>query len=216
MRITLIATVHAESGRANVAELRAILDRLAPDVIFAEIPSAFHADYLNGSHGTLESAAVVLYRERCPVNVVSVDLDKPGEEFFSNSKDMFKKVARTSPDYRRLVDQNSLDTLEFGFPYLNSDRCAQAWEGIYNEALATVEWIRDTKLRQTYDLWNRTNDDRETGMIENIESYCIRRVPAHGVFLVGAAHRKPIMDKVRKRRVAGEPGVFWDFESALK
>ena len=211
MRITLIATVHAESGRANVAELRAILDRLAPDVIFAEIPSSFLADYLNGSHGTLESSAVVLYRERRPVNVVPVDLDKLGEEFFSNSEDMFKKVARTSSDYRRLVDQNSLDTLELGFPYLISDRCAQAWEGIYNEALATVEWIRDTKLRQTYDLWNQTNDDRETGMIENIESYCIRHVPAHGVFLVGAAHRKPIMEKVRKRQVAGGPGVFWDF-----
>lgn len=216
MRITLIATVHADSGRANVAELRAILDRLAPDVIFAEIPSAFLADYLNGSHGTLESAAVVLYRERRPVNVVPVDLDKPGEEFFSNSEDMFKKVARTSPDYRRLVDQNSLDMLELGFSYLNSDRCAQAWEGIYNEALATVEWIGDTKLRQTYDLWNQTNTDRETGMIENIESYCISHVPAHGVFLLGAAHRKPIMEKVRKRQVAGGPGVFWDFSSALE
>ena len=126
MRLTLIGTVHAESGRANVAELLAILDRLAPDVIFAEIPSAFLADYLNGSNGTLESAAVVLYRERRPVNVVPVDLDKPGDEFFSNCEDMFKKVARTSPDYRRLVDQNRLDTLELGFPYLNSDPCAHA------------------------------------------------------------------------------------------
>ncbi|TXH88379.1 MAG: hypothetical protein E6Q78_12330 [Rhodoferax sp.] len=216
MHITLIATIHAESGRANVAELRAILDRLAPNVIFAEVPSAFLADYLHGSYGTLESAAVALYRERRPVNVVPVDLDKPGEEFFSNTKDMFKKVERTSADYRRLVDQNSLDTLKFGFPYLNSDRCAQAWDGIYNEALASVDWIGDTKLRQTYDLWNQTNDDRETGMIENIESHCIREVPARSVFLVGAAHRKPIIEKVQKRKVAGRPEVFWDFESALK
>lgn len=216
MRITLIATVHAESGRANVAALLAILDRLAPDVIFAEIPPAFLVDYLNGSHRNLESAAVVLYRERHPVNVVPVDLDKPSEEFFSNSEDMFKKVARTSPDYRRLLDQNSLDTLEIGFPYLNSDRCAQAWEGIYNEALATVEWIGDPKLRQTYDLWNQTNGDRETGMIENIESYCIRHLPAHSVFLVGAAHREPIKEKVQKQQVAGGAVVFWDFLSALE
>jgi len=214
MRLTLIGTVHAESGRANVAELRAILDRLAPDVIFAEIPSAFLADYLNGSHGTLESAAVVLYRERRPVNVVPVDLDKPGDEFFSNCEDMFKKVARTSPDYRRLVDQNRLDTLELGFPYLNSDPCARAWEGIYKEARATVEWIGDPKLRQTYDLWNQTNGDRETGMIANIESYCVRHVLARGVFLVGAAHRKPIMEKVRKRQVASGPGVSWDLSGA--
>lgn len=215
MRLTLIATVHVESGRANVEELRKILDRHAPDVIFAEIPSAFLADYLNGSHGTLESAAVVLYRELRPVNVVPVDLDKPGEEFFSNSKDMFKKVDRTSPDYRRLVDQNSQGTQELGFPYLNSDRCAQAWEDIYNETLATVEWIGDTKLRQTYDMWSQKNGDRETAMIEKIESYCIRHIPAHGVFLVGAAHRKPIMENVRKRQVASGPRVFWDFQGSL-
>ncbi len=124
---------------------------------------------------------------------------------------MFRKVERTSPHYRRLVDQNSLNTVELGFSYLTSDRCAQAWEDIYNEALETVEWIGDPKLRQIYDLWNQTNGDRETGMIENIESYCIRHGPAHGVFLVGAAHRKPIKEKVRKRQVACGPGVIWDF-----
>lgn len=216
MRLTLIATVHAESGRANVAALRAILDRHAPDVIFAEIPSAFLVNYLNGSHGTLESAAVVLYRELRPVNVVPVDLDKPGYEFFSLCEDMFKKVARTSPDYRRLADQYSQDTLELGFPYLNSDRSAQAWEDIYNEAFATVEWIGDLTLRQAYDLWNQKHRDREAAMIEKIEGYCIRHAPAHGVFLVGAAHRKPIMEKVRKRQTVSGPRVFWDFPDWLE
>lgn len=214
MRLTLIGTVHAESGRANVAELRAILDRHTPDVIFAEIPSVFLVDYLNGAHRTLESAAVVLYRERSPVKIVPVDLDKPSNEFFSLCEDMFKKVARTSPDYRRLVDQNRLDTLELGFPYLNSDRCAEAWECIYKEALEALEWIGDSKLRQTYDLWNKTNEERETGMIANIESYCVRHVLARGVFLVGAAHRKPIMEKVRKRQVTSGPGVSWDLSGA--
>jgi hypothetical protein len=215
MQLTLIATVHAETGRANVTELRTLLDRHAPDVIFAEVPSAFLANYLNGSHGTLESAAVALYRECRTVNVVPVDLDKPGDEFFSSSEDLFKKVAMTSPDYRRLVDKNSQDTLEFGFPYLNSDRCAQAWEDIYIEALATVEWIGDLKLRKIFDLWNQKNRDRETAMIENIESHCIRHAPVNGVFLVGAAHRKPIMEKVWKHQVASEPRVFWDFRGSL-
>ncbi|SKC83485.1 hypothetical protein SAMN05445504_3644 [Burkholderia sp. CF099] len=110
MRISLIGTVHAESGRANLAELRTFLERLQPDVIFAEIPTANLADYLDGSHGNLESAAVALYRKRRPVNVVPVDLNKPSDEFFRKSEEMFKKVERTSPKYRRLMDQNSLDT----------------------------------------------------------------------------------------------------------
>lgn len=118
MRISLIGTVHAESGRATAVELWSILDRLLPDVIFAEIPQPNLDDYLDGSHGNLESAAVVLYRQHRPVTVVPVDLNEPSDEFFRSSEEMFRKVARTSPDYRRLMDQNSLDTRDHGFPYL--------------------------------------------------------------------------------------------------
>jgi len=38
MRLSLIGAVHVENGRANLAELRTILERLQLDVIFAEIP----------------------------------------------------------------------------------------------------------------------------------------------------------------------------------
>ena len=213
MRISLIGTVHADCGRANVAELKAILDRLSPEVIFAEIPTANLANYLDGSHGTLESATVALYRKRCPVNVVPVDLNKPSEEFFRNSEEMFKKVDRTSADYRRLMDQNSLDTRHHGFPYLNSDRCARAWADIYKEVLATVEWIGDIRLRQFYDLWSETNDRRESGMLESINSYCVRRELSHGVLLIGAAHRKAMVERAWQQRGAGPPEVSWDLES---
>lgn len=215
MHISLIGTVHAESGHANVAELRAILDRLQPDVIFAEIPPANLTDYLNGSHGNLESAAVVLYRKRVQVNVVPVDLKRPDDEFFRNSEEMFTRVERTSPDYRRLMDQNSRDTREHGFPYLNSNRCAQAWADIYVEVRKTVEWIGDPRLLQNYGLWSEANDHRETTMLENINGYCGRHTLSHGVLLVGAAHRKAMVEKVRGQRVSGVPGVLWALESSL-
>lgn len=77
--------------------------------------------------------AVALYRESRPVNVVPVDLNKPRDEFFRNSKEMFNKVERRSREYRPLMDQNSLDTQDHGFPFLNGDRCAQAWAAIYDE-----------------------------------------------------------------------------------
>ena len=63
------------------------------------------------------------------------------------------------------MDQNSFDTRHHGFPYLNSDRCAQAWAPIYDEVRATVEWIGDARLRQIYALWSETNDRRETKML---------------------------------------------------
>ncbi|CAM5206852.1 hypothetical protein CDEF62S_05008 [Castellaniella defragrans] len=214
-RISLIGTFHAESGRANLAELRTILERFQPDVIFAEIPTANLADYLDGSHGNLESAAVALYRQSRPVDVVPVDLNKPSNEFFRKSKEMFTKVERTSSDYRRLMDQNSLDTRDHGFPYLNSDHCARAWVTIYDEVRATVEWIGDDRLRQTYSLWSKINDCRETGMLENINGYCIRYTFSHGVFLIGAGHRKAMVEKVQEQRGAGVPGVSWNLECSL-
>ncbi|MCF8199683.1 MAG: hypothetical protein K9J42_13010 [Sulfuritalea sp.] len=214
MPISLIGTVHADCGRANVAELKAILDRLSPDVIFAEIPAANLANYLDGSHGNLESAAVLHYRKRCPVNVVPVDLNKPSDEFFRNSEEMFNRVEKTSACYRRLMDQHSLDTRNHGFPYLNSDRCAQAWADIYNEVLETIEWIGDIRLRQFYAHWSDTNSCRESGMLESINTYCVYHELSHGVLLVGAAHRKAMVEKAWEQRSTGPPGVSWDLESS--
>jgi len=215
MHISLIGTVHAENGRANLAELQTILERLQPDVIFAEIPTANLADYLDGSHGNLESAAVALYRKFRPVDVVPVDLNKPSDEFFRKSAEMFKMVDRASPKYRRLMDQNSLDTRIHGFPYLNSGRCAEAWTTIYDEVRATVEWIGDARLQQIYVLWRETNDRREKGMLENINDYCIRDVLSHGVLLLGAGHRKATMEKVQEQQCVGALGVSWNLESSL-
>lgn len=213
MRMSLIGTVHTESGRANLTELRMILERLQPDVIFAEIPRANLADYIDGSHGNLESAAVAIYLKHHPIDVVPVDLNTPNGEFLRESKEMFKKVERMSPQYRHLMDQNSLNTRNYGFPYLNSDHCAQAWAAICNEVRATVEWIGDARLRQTYALWCKTNDRRETGMLEIINGHCIRCAPSHGLFLLGAGHRKAIMEKVQEQRVVGAPVITWSFES---
>ena len=215
MRISLIGTVHAESGRANLVELQTILERLQPDVIFAEIPTTHLAAYLDGSHGNLESAAVALYRKRRPVDVVPVDLNKPSDEFFRKSEEMFSKVERTSYEYRSLMDQNSLDTRDCGFPYLNSDRCTQAWAAIYDEVRATVEWIGDDKLRQIYALWGEVNDHRETGMLENINGYCIRCTLSRGVLLLGARHRKAMVEKRQEQRAVDAPGISWNFESSL-
>ncbi|MCI0628912.1 MAG: hypothetical protein L0387_45915 [Acidobacteria bacterium] len=70
MRVTLVGTVHAACGRANAEELLAIIQRLAPDVIFAEMPSAKIDQYRDGSHGNLESIAVARYREGRPAVAV--------------------------------------------------------------------------------------------------------------------------------------------------
>ena len=211
MHISLIGTVHVENGLANISALKAILERLRPDVIYAEISTAMLTDYLDGSHGNLESAAVAQYRVSHSVAVVPVDLDKPDENFFQESMEMFNKVERTSSIYRRLLDQHHLDTKNHGFTYLNSERCGQVWAKIYKETFETLEWIGDARLREIYAHWKKVNDDRETAMLEKIIRHSIENAPNRSVLLVGAAHKKELASKIKGFQESETPTIHWDF-----
>lgn len=212
MRVSLLGTVHADSGLANAAELQAIIERLSPDVIFAEVPSASIDQYLDGSRGTIESAAVARYREGRELAVIPVDLPEPNAEFFRSAEEMFGKVERTSADYRRMVDRHSADMRSDGFPYLNSDRCIRAWCAIHNEVLATLDWIRQPYLREIYARWCNQNELRDTAMVTNIEEYGSRRSSSRGLLLVGSAHRKSVAEKARAERATSLRGVEWELD----
>lgn len=215
MRVSLVGTVHAESGLATVGELQAILERSQPDVIFAEIPASHVDRYKDGSHGNLESVTVARYLASHPVNVEPVDLAEPKQKFFDDAKEMFRKVERTSRDYCRLIDRHSDEMRAGGFPYLNSDRCIQAWADIHREVLSTIEWTGAPRLREIYDLWSETNERRDQEMMKNIVLYSARNTVARGVFLVGAAHRKSIIDKALAGSGAGLPRIELDLGGFL-
>lgn len=215
MRVSLVGTVHAERGLASVGELQAILERSQPDVIFAEIPASEVGHYRDGSHGTLESITVARYLASHHVNVEPVDLAKPEQKFFDDAKDMFGAVERTSRDYCRLIDRHSVEMRAGGFPYLNSDRCIQAWADIHREILATIEWTGDRRLRKIYDLWCHTNERRDREMLQNIVLYSARNAAVRGVFLVGTAHRKSFIDMVFPGSGTGLPRIEWDLGDFL-
>lgn len=197
---------------ATVGELQAILERCKPEVIFAEIPATHAERYANATHATLESIAVARYLSNNQAEVVPVDLAEPEEKFFEDSKEMFTVVERRSPKYRRLVDNNTDAVRAWGFHYLNSDRCGEAWEAIYREVLETIEWIGDRRLREIYDAWSQVNENRDQEMMRNIGLYSARSALARGAFLVGAAHRNSIIDK---SRVDGLSSIEWDLGSFL-
>lgn len=207
-QVTLISTVHAESGLASIAELQAILDRMRPEVIFAEVSASEVNQYRDGSHGTLESAAVARLRTTHESSLVPVDLRRPSDEFFRDAEVLFDAVERASPDYRRMMDQHSADVRECGFRYLNSERCVQAWAGIYSEVWATVEWLRTPRWREIYQDWCDTNRCRDEAMIRAVHEYCASHSFERGVLLVGAAHRASLMDKARSA-IAAAPCFNW-------
>jgi hypothetical protein len=215
MRVSVVGTYHAERGQTSVAALQAMLERVQPDVIFVEVPPAYGDRYKDGSHGTLESVAVARYLATRRVSIVPVDLAEPEQSFFDDTEDMVRAVERTSPEYRRLIDVNTANVAAGGFPYLNSDRCMQAWTEIYREELATIEWLRAARLRAIYDLWIHMNECRDREMIKNIIEYCSRNHVSNGMLLVGAAHRKSLIEKASAMGGTGSTRIEWDLSGFL-
>ncbi len=212
MRVTLIGTVHGESGAATTAALVALLERLNPQVVFAEIPKANADRYRDGSHGNLESLAVADYATRHPVIVMPVDDDAPEEAFFGKAEDLFDRVERASRDYRNLVDRHTDDTESGGLRYLNSPESMQAWLDIQNEVRASIDWIRAPELHRVFDSWIHVNECRDRVMLSNIAAFATTSELTAGVFLVGAAHRRSIVEKVRSGVGEDYARIDWQLE----
>ncbi len=193
-----------------------LLERLSPEVIFAEIPKSHAARYANGSHGNLESLAVAKFSRRHRVSVVPVDRDEPSIEFFQATRELFERVERASGDYRALVDHHSECVKKGGLPYLNSNASAKACFDIHNEVRATIEWVRAPHLQVVYDRWLDEIELRDQEMLMNIKQYAANSALVTGVFLVGAAHRRSIIEKALTDRDIGHSPVKWQLELPSK
>lgn len=209
MRISLIGTYHAERGAVTAAALVDVLERIHPEVVFAEIPRTHIDAWKNGSHGTVESIAVARYADTYSVDVVPVDLPKPEESFFQDYREVSRAIERTSPEFRRLVDLNTDRTSREGFGYLNSEDYIGASEAIHREELETIEYMRRLDLADIYAQVCDLMDQRDLEMIRQIREYCATTPFTHGVFLVGAAHRRSLIEKLRAD-IEAFPCVTWD------
>jgi hypothetical protein len=212
LRVTLVNTVHGERGAVTVAALVDLLERISPDVVFAEIPRSYTAGYIDGTPGDLESRAVAEYGLRHRVSIVPVDREKPDDEFFRVTRELFELVERRSRDYRNLVDRHTEYTAQGGLRYLNTDECAQVLFAIRSEVRDTIYWMRTPHLHAVYDCWLQEIELRDQEMIGNINSYAAESDLASGVFLVGAAHRKSIIEKVLADLPRGRSPVSWQLE----
>jgi hypothetical protein len=192
--------------------LHAFLEAARPEVIFLEIPSGAGAD-IEDARSNLESKAVRRYRDAHEVVLVPVDLPTPDEAFFRNFRYLDRRIVATSPAYCQLVDQNSHDIAVYGFPYLNSERCSDAWANIYEAMQEAVQRLKhDTSLGVILETWKHTNELRDRAMLAGMDDWCLRCPFEVGVLLVGAAHRRSLIDKSRSDRGSDtpriEPAVF--------
>lgn len=196
--ISLVFTVHEEQGLANARALHAILHQIQPEVVFLEVPEAAFGDlYLSRRQRNLEADAVHSFLGDSPqVTLVPIDLPTPSREFFEDHEQLRMRVRAESPDYRRLVGLDRDRVRAYGFAYLNSDYSSQHWSDVRGEIRSAIERIGESRLGEIQETWDRTNECRESAMLENMRRYCLRNHFERAAFLVGAAHRRGFIERL--------------------
>lgn len=63
-----------------------------------------------------------------------------------------------------------------------------------------------------YSEWLNQNDNRENEMVKNIYNYCYRSNYGKALFLVGAAHRKSLINKISKFEINKKQNLDWIFD----
>ncbi|MBB1287365.1 hypothetical protein HRH25_23515 [Flavisolibacter sp. BT320] len=213
--ITVIATRHQENGQCTSNELYRIIERIAPDVIFEEIPSSkFDAVYKGLRQPSLEVQTIKRYLQSHPIPHFPVDLDIDEVDGFfmrSDFKTMSYIFVNYSSEYQRLYNQRQFLANNHGFPYLNSNEWTMLSERMDVLEQEVIKKINNEKLSQRAKEWFNENDVRENEMIKNIYSYVENNRYEKGLFLVGVEHRRKLMDKILDFEKNHHLKIKWNF-----
>ena len=212
--ISLICTEHSENGNCTSYELCKILERIKPEIIFEEIPSSFFDEYYKGkSRSNLETNAINMYLENHQINHIPVDVYDIPEKFFAENEYLHKRINSRSREYQVLLDAQSRYVQQYGFKYLNSIYCIDIYNQIYQSMELALKEIDDKKLIQIYESWNNIMEKRENEMIKNIYKYSNDHEYNMGVFFIGSAHRKSIIQLIEKYNKKECIKINWNYNN---
>lgn len=237
--ITLIASNHTEKGKCNSDELYKIIQAINPEVIFEEIPTfifdmfyrgkchfnEFHKvlkyklphnvldriDTLPLSETPLEVNCIRKYLQNHNIKNIPVDI-VTDSEISTNMEMMFGEFYKNDDVYKKLVDECKLLTEQRGFDYLNSKNYLDLDEKmkIREKQLIETNCLNKNELLRIYELsFKEIIVDREIAMLRNIYNYSKENVYNQAVFLIGARHKKSIMERIIKYDEASEIKVIW-------
>ncbi|MDZ7659492.1 hypothetical protein [Fodinibius sp.] len=212
--ITLIATAHKERGICNSNELYKIIEQISPEIIFEELTSDKFTTIYEGSHtGNLETNTIKRYLQKHPIAHFPVGLavnELIDVRRFKNDVDKMTSVFNQFNEYQDLYNQHEIWSQLLGFPYLNSNRCGELFERLHALEADIVKMKNREKLSQMFKDWLDIQDRRENEIIKNIYNYSDQNKYNKALILVGAAHRKPIIDKLPTFEKKNKLALNWN------
>jgi len=199
--ITIIFSHHSDIGNCNSDELYKIFLSIIPEVIFEERPPNY---FIN----TLETKSIKMYLKINNVEIIPVDIYiKPRNEVTY----MFSQFIIHDKEYSEIFDeQESLIELK-GFDYLNSDNFFDLFEKkkIREKQLIDANAFFKEELLRIYYLHLEDINTRDNAMLQNIYNYSKENPFNQAVFLIGAGHRKSIIQKINDFDKTSEIKLNW-------
>jgi len=199
--ITLIGTHHSEIGKCNSDELYKIIVSISPEVIFDERPS-------NCNPETLEKKCIEKYLQNHNIEDIPVDIYVSPK---SDELSMFTEFIKWCSEYKEIINERELLIEQEGFDYLNSEIFFDLFEkkrNIEKQLIDNNVFYKNDLLR-IFNSFLEDIDTRENAMLKNIYNYSKENQYNQAVFLIGADHRKSIMQKSIEYEKMSEIKLNW-------
>jgi hypothetical protein len=211
--VTLISTEHKVSGKCNPDELHKIIESLNPDVIFEEernddtFQKYYSEEY---SFNSLEVQCIKKYLQNHVIKHIPVDIElNQTFEEWNYMFDTFKKY----DVFKQILKEHCALRDKDGFAYLNSEKCMVLFDKMKTAERQIIEFIGINKneLIRIYNLFHKEHDNRENAMLLNIYNYSKENQYNQAVFLLGYAHRKSMVQKIKEYETKEKPKLNWIF-----
>jgi len=202
--ITFVSTVHEEIGKCNADELYNIIKILSPEVVFLEALDETYSDYerylfssFGVYHRKLELKAIQKYSNKSVKYIPVLDI---------GLSDAFEKkynLVCENIEFQMLLDNFNSLARENGFQFLNSAESIRL-----HEEMREFEnhLLSDNELNKTV---SEDIEAYENSMFRNIYSYCRNNQFDSAIFMCGVAHRKSIIEKMKKFNSQEKMSLNW-------
>ena len=211
--ITLISTEHRESGKCNSDELYKIIETLNPDVIFEEETNdEKFQEYYNkeNSFNSLEVQSIKKFIQNHNIKHIPVDIKT---NFNYREWDYMFETFKKYNVYKQTIKEHCELRDKDGFSYLNSEKCMELFDKMKTTERQLIEFsgINRDELLRIYNSFHKEHNNREDAMLLNIYNYSKQNQYNQAVFLLGYAHRKSIIEKIRKYEPTENFKLNWTF-----
>lgn len=209
-KITLLSSIHCKLGKCNSDELYRIIENLEPEIIFEELSNhifviLYTDEYIPQS---LEAFTIKEYLKTYSISHFPVDTHVKNEVDLFNGHN---SISSKSNEYNELFNRQISMIITNGFSFLNSDEYSELLSNISAIERKVLHEINNEMLSRQYQQEIQLHDKRENEMLKNIYNYSKQFQYRKALFICGAEHRKPFLNKIPEFEKREEINLNWSF-----